>query len=154
MPANVTPEFEKAERRYREATTDAERLDALQDMLATIPKVAATSDPMPTILGVTSNMGNNPFVRVEMSPKVKSAQAPPTPSTAPAAARKKLSARMKANNSRRRKPMAFRIASSRKRSRMAMLIVLAVTSNNVKTTALEISVTSILILPHIEMKPS
>ncbi len=42
MPANVTPEFEKAERRYREATTDAGRLDALQDMLATIPKHKGT----------------------------------------------------------------------------------------------------------------
>ena len=42
MPANVTPEYEKAEQRYREATTDAERVAALQDMLATIPKHKGT----------------------------------------------------------------------------------------------------------------
>jgi ribosome-interacting GTPase 1 len=42
MPANVTPEYEKAEQRYREATTDEERLAALQDMLATIPKHKGT----------------------------------------------------------------------------------------------------------------
>jgi ribosome-interacting GTPase 1 len=42
MPANVTPEYEKAERRYRQATTDDERLVALQDMLATIPKHKGT----------------------------------------------------------------------------------------------------------------
>ena len=42
MPANVTPEYERAERRYRQATTDEERLAALQDMLATIPKHKGT----------------------------------------------------------------------------------------------------------------
>ena len=42
MPANVTPEFERAERRYRQATSDEERLAALQEMLATIPKHKGT----------------------------------------------------------------------------------------------------------------
>lgn len=42
MPANVTPEYEKAEQRYREATTDAERIAALEQMLATIPKHKGT----------------------------------------------------------------------------------------------------------------
>lgn len=42
MPANVTPEYEKAEQRFREAATDAERLDALQQMLSTIPKHKGT----------------------------------------------------------------------------------------------------------------
>ena len=42
MPANVTPEYEKAERRYRQAASDDERLAALQDMLATIPKHKGT----------------------------------------------------------------------------------------------------------------
>jgi ribosome-interacting GTPase 1 len=42
MPANVTPEYEKAERRHRQATSDEERLAALQDMLATIPKHKGT----------------------------------------------------------------------------------------------------------------
>jgi len=42
MPANVTPEYEKAEQRYRQAVGDAERLAALQDMLSTIPKHKGT----------------------------------------------------------------------------------------------------------------
>ena len=42
MPANLTPEYEKAERRYREATTDEEKLLALQEMLSKIPKHKGT----------------------------------------------------------------------------------------------------------------
>ncbi|MCD6377985.1 MAG: TGS domain-containing protein [Planctomycetes bacterium] len=42
MPANLTPEFEKAEQRFREATTDAEKLQALREMLSTIPKHKGT----------------------------------------------------------------------------------------------------------------
>jgi len=42
MPANLTPEYEKAELRYRQATTDEERLTALQAMLSAIPKHKGT----------------------------------------------------------------------------------------------------------------
>ncbi len=42
MPANLTPEYEKAELRYRQAGTDEERLAALQAMLAAIPKHKGT----------------------------------------------------------------------------------------------------------------
>lgn len=42
MPANLTPEYEKAELRYRQATTDEERLACLQEMLAAIPKHKGT----------------------------------------------------------------------------------------------------------------
>jgi len=42
MPANLTPEYEKAERRYREARTDDDKLLALQEMLRTIPKHKGT----------------------------------------------------------------------------------------------------------------
>jgi len=42
MPANVTPEYEKAEQRYRQAVTDDERQAALQDMLSSIPKHKGT----------------------------------------------------------------------------------------------------------------
>jgi len=42
MPANLTPEYEKAEQRYRQAASDEERLAALQQMLATIPKHKGT----------------------------------------------------------------------------------------------------------------
>lgn len=42
MPANLTPEYEKAELRYRQATTDDERLVCLQEMLAAIPKHKGT----------------------------------------------------------------------------------------------------------------
>ena len=43
MPANLTPEYEKEELRYRQATTDQERLAALQAMLSAIPKHKGTS---------------------------------------------------------------------------------------------------------------
>lgn len=42
MPANLTPEYEKAELRYRQAATDEERLAALQAMLSAIPKHKGT----------------------------------------------------------------------------------------------------------------
>ena len=42
MPANLTPEYEKAEARYRQASTDEERMAALQGMLAAIPKHKGT----------------------------------------------------------------------------------------------------------------
>ena len=42
MPANLTPEYEKAELRYRQAASDEERVAALQEMLAAIPKHKGT----------------------------------------------------------------------------------------------------------------
>jgi len=42
MPANLTPEYEAAEQRYREARDDEQRLEALQEMLSTIPKHKGT----------------------------------------------------------------------------------------------------------------
>jgi len=42
MPANLTPEYEAAEQRYREAPDDVTRLDALRQMLSTIPKHKGT----------------------------------------------------------------------------------------------------------------
>jgi hypothetical protein len=42
MPANLTPEYERADQRYRQASNDAERLAALEEMLATIPKHKGT----------------------------------------------------------------------------------------------------------------
>lgn len=42
MPANLTPDYERAERRYREAATDDQRLDALREMFAQIPKHKGT----------------------------------------------------------------------------------------------------------------
>ncbi len=41
-PANLTPDYEKAEQRYRAATTDEERLDGLRDMLSKVPKHKGT----------------------------------------------------------------------------------------------------------------
>ncbi|RKY80717.1 GTP-binding protein HSR1, partial [candidate division KSB1 bacterium] len=38
MPANLTPQYLEAEQRYREAQTLQEKLSALKEMLATIPK--------------------------------------------------------------------------------------------------------------------
>lgn len=42
MPANLTPEYREAERRFREAVTDKEKLEALKEMLAKLPKHKGT----------------------------------------------------------------------------------------------------------------
>jgi len=42
MPANLTPEYQRAEQSYREARTPEQRLAALELMLATIPKHKGT----------------------------------------------------------------------------------------------------------------
>jgi small GTP-binding protein len=42
MPANLTPDYMRAEAEYKRATTDAERLDALKNMMATLPKHKGT----------------------------------------------------------------------------------------------------------------
>ncbi|NLF32116.1 MAG: TGS domain-containing protein [Planctomycetes bacterium] len=42
MAVNATPEYEKAEARYRQAVTDAEKLDALEEMLRLVPKHKAS----------------------------------------------------------------------------------------------------------------
>ncbi len=42
MPANLTPQYLEAERRYREASTPEEKLEALKRMLAEIPKHKGT----------------------------------------------------------------------------------------------------------------
>ena len=42
MPANLTPEYLKAEKRYRQAATPQGKLEALEEMLRTIPKHKGT----------------------------------------------------------------------------------------------------------------
>jgi hypothetical protein len=42
MPANITPEFKKAEEEYRKAASPQEKLNALKQMLATVPKHKGT----------------------------------------------------------------------------------------------------------------
>lgn len=42
MPANLTPQYKEAEERYRQAKTPAEKLTALEEMLAVIPKHKGT----------------------------------------------------------------------------------------------------------------
>ncbi len=42
MPANLTPDYRAAEARFRAAETDEDKLRALEDMLATIPKHKGT----------------------------------------------------------------------------------------------------------------
>lgn len=42
MPANLTPTYLKAEQRFKSASTDDERLDALQEMIREIPKHKGT----------------------------------------------------------------------------------------------------------------
>jgi hypothetical protein len=57
MPANLTPEYEKAELRYRQATSDDERLAALQAMLSAIPKHKGT-EKMPDSEGTADSRGS------------------------------------------------------------------------------------------------
>jgi len=42
MPANLTPEYMNAEQDYKSARTHREKLDALERMLATVPKHKGT----------------------------------------------------------------------------------------------------------------
>ena len=42
MPANLSPDYYEAEKRYKEAKTSEERIEALQEMLAVIPKHKGT----------------------------------------------------------------------------------------------------------------
>lgn len=42
MPANLTPQYRKAEQRLKECRSESERLEALQEMLRTIPKHKGT----------------------------------------------------------------------------------------------------------------
>ncbi len=42
MPANLTPEYLNAEQRYRQAASPQERLEALEEMLRTVPKHKGT----------------------------------------------------------------------------------------------------------------
>ena len=42
MPANLTPDYQKAEQRYRAAQSPAEKLAALEEMLRTLPKHKGT----------------------------------------------------------------------------------------------------------------
>jgi len=42
MPANLTPQYLEAEKRYKQATTAREKIEALEEMLSTIPKHKGT----------------------------------------------------------------------------------------------------------------
>ena len=42
MPANLTPDYKRADDRFKAATDDAERIEALQEMLRTVPKHKGT----------------------------------------------------------------------------------------------------------------
>lgn len=42
MPANLTPQYQKAERAYRQAQTPEERIECLEEMLSVIPKHKGT----------------------------------------------------------------------------------------------------------------
>src|SRR5262245_21040499 len=44
MPANLSPEYKKADQAYRAARDDRERLDCLKEMLRTTPKHKGTEN--------------------------------------------------------------------------------------------------------------
>jgi len=60
MPANLTPQYKEAEKRYREAKTVQERLFALEDMLALIPKHKGTEKLQADIKTRMSKLRNLP----------------------------------------------------------------------------------------------
>src|SRR5258706_4461308 len=42
MPANLTPQYMEAERRFKQATTPEEKIEALEEMMAVMPKHKGT----------------------------------------------------------------------------------------------------------------
>ena len=42
MPANLTPQYQDAEKRFKQATSISDKIDALEEMMATIPKHKGT----------------------------------------------------------------------------------------------------------------
>jgi len=42
MPANLTPDYHRAEERFRQARTVEEKIDALEEMLRVVPKHKGT----------------------------------------------------------------------------------------------------------------
>ena len=42
MPANLPPEYFEADRRYKQASTTAEKIAALEDLITTVPKHKGT----------------------------------------------------------------------------------------------------------------
>ena len=42
MPANLTPQYMEAEKRFKQAVTLPEKITALEEMMATIPKHKGT----------------------------------------------------------------------------------------------------------------
>lgn len=70
MPANLTPAYKKAEELYKAATTDEERLDALEEMLREIPKHKGTEHMQADIKRKISKLKNT----AESGPKKGSAK--------------------------------------------------------------------------------
>ena len=60
MPANLTPQYKEAEKRYRQAKTDDEKIFALEDMLALIPKHKGTEKLQGDIKKKLSRIKNKP----------------------------------------------------------------------------------------------
>ena len=70
MPANLPPTYHEAERRYREAKTQQEKIDALEEMLAIIPKHKGTDK-------LQAHLKRRPAMHRDESQKKKGAEAPP-----------------------------------------------------------------------------
>lgn len=63
MPANLTPDYLAAERRFREARTPEEKLDALEEMLRTVPKHKGTEKLQADIKGRIAKLRRQPSAR-------------------------------------------------------------------------------------------
>lgn len=63
MPANLTPEYRGAEKAYREARTDEERLSCLERMLAVIPKHKGTDHMQGDLKRRIAKLRQKPSIR-------------------------------------------------------------------------------------------
>jgi uncharacterized protein len=61
MPANLTPEYHRAEQRFREARTPAEKLAALEEMLRTLPKHKGTDGMQADLRGRIAKLRKEPL---------------------------------------------------------------------------------------------
>lgn len=72
MPANLTPQYKKAEERYRHATDDQERMTCLQEMLQVIPKHKGTEKLQAEIKGKIAKLKKSPVQKSGGTSKQKS----------------------------------------------------------------------------------
>lgn len=64
MPANLTPDYKRAEERYRTAKDPGEKLEALEEMLRVVPKHKGTDGLQADLKARISKVRNQPASKV------------------------------------------------------------------------------------------